>query len=370
MASNSGRRVLIIDNSIGITGARKSIETVVKALSHKFEFFLVSPDRPQELFFKESFYLKFLELNKSVMALLYIPKLFYNTFKLLEIIKRFDIAIVHVNDIYNLIGVLAKIIYPQLKLIHHVRLLPSSYIGPLYHLYARIVLKYADKIICVSNAVYDALPPSSKKVKIYNTISPEEKLPPKVIKEKPIIKVVCLGNLIPGKGQNLVIDAFSIAYKIKKGGLLLEFVGGIKDGKKNENYKFGLLKQIELYGLEKFIVFTPFTEDIEKVIKNADIVINLSESESFSRVALEALYFGTPLISSDSGGTKELFEHGRSGILVHNRDINAAAKAIISLADNVEMRKNFSKEGQRYVKEKFNLLNISEKMDQVYSSIF
>lgn len=368
MESSSGRRILIVDNSIGVTGARKSIETVVEALSNKFDFFLASSDSREESFFKQTFFFDFLEVKKNLKILFYIPKLLSNTTKLFKIIKKHNINIVHVNDIYNLTGVLAKIIYPKFKLIHHVRLLPSSYIGPLYHLYARIVLKYADKIICVSDAVSDALPPSPKKVMIYNTISTEEKLPSKVIKEKSIIKLVCLGNLIPGKGQNLVIDAFSIAYKIKKEGLLLEFVGGIKDGKKNDDYKFGLLKQIELYGLEKFIVFTPFTQDIEKVIKNADIVINLSESESFSRVALEALSFGTPLISSDSGGTKELFEHGRSGILVPNRDINAAAKAIISLMDNIEMRKYFSKEGQKYVREKFNLSKITERMEEVYSS--
>lgn len=369
MVSSSARRVLVIDNSIGITGARKSIEAVVKILSNRFEFFLATPDPLRKPFFKKSFYFNFLEINKSFNIIFYLPKLFYNSIKLLRLIKKYEIDIIHVNDIYNLTGIIAKIIYPKFKLVHHVRLLPNSYIGPLYHFYSKLVLKYADKIICVSEAVFDALPYSSKKIMIYNALYEKEKSPQKTIKESEKIKLLCLGNLIPGKGQNLVIEAFYIVHKERKEKLFLEFVGEVKEGKKNNVYKETLLKKIEDYGLKDFITFKPFNQNIEKTIKDADIVINLSESESFSRVALEALFFGTPLIASDSGGVKELFKNGKSGILVPNSDVIRAARAVITLADDIIMRKKISKEGQKYVKEKFDLFKISEKMEHVYNNV-
>ena len=56
-------------------------------------------------------------------------------------------------------------------------------------------------------------------------------------------------------------------------------------------------------------------------------MLNFSESESFSMTCLESLYYGTPLIATDSGGPAELFKHGESGHLVPNRDVQAMAKA-------------------------------------------
>ena len=58
-------------------------------------------------------------------------------------------------------------------------------------------------------------------------------------------------------------------------------------------------------------------------------------------------------IATDCGGPAELFEHGKSGLLVPNRDVRAMAAAIDQLAADVALRREFSAASRRYVRHKF-----------------
>ena len=70
-----------------------------------------------------------------------------------------------------------------------------------------------------------------------------------------------------------------------------------------------------------------------------------TEAESFGLVALEAMLAKKPVIASDAGGLKEVVEDRRTGILVNPNNEEALANAIIELAENPEMRKEYGEEG-------------------------
>jgi glycosyltransferase involved in cell wall biosynthesis len=82
---------------------------------------------------------------------------------------------------------------------------------------------------------------------------------------------------------------------------------------------------------------------------------------------LEALAHGVPLIAMDCGGPAELFEHGESGYLIPNRDVEAGAKTILLLSNDSEMRTRFSKNSVRYVRRKFSNENTFKKLADVYA---
>ena len=120
------KKVLIVDNSLDSTGAFNAIISNCNDLRREFNFMFVIPKRSKNyLILKKLEYkyykLDFIELSRRPLDLIhYFPKLIINGFKLSQLVKRHKIDIVHVNDIYNLIGISAKL-FKKFKLLTHIR---------------------------------------------------------------------------------------------------------------------------------------------------------------------------------------------------------------------------------------------------------
>jgi glycosyltransferase involved in cell wall biosynthesis len=367
------KKVLILDNSIAVTGAFKSIYTFAVALKNKFEFSFGINKKSviKDHLKKEHFQLlelSFLEIQKNIRIIFYAPVLIYNSLKIARYIKRNHIDILHVNDIYNMSGVLIKIFNPNLFLIYHIRLLKNSYVSILYKLWGRLINIFANRIICVSRIVADSYPfDSSKTTVIYDSIHIDkihtELKPPD---NSNLIQLYCIGNYTERKGQDLALKAFSKAIRIRPN-LRLSFVGGTLSKQKNRRYKNQLMKTTNNLGLSKFVAFHDVSYNIEEDYANANIILNFSENESFSMVCLEALAYGKPLIASKSGGPEEIIDNNKNGILIPNRDIDRMSDAIIKLSDCKDLMDKFSKNGPVKVAEKFNVNINKKKLQRVYN---
>ncbi len=365
-------KIIIIDNSIAVTGALKAILNASSQLAG-FEFIYILPEHSTAItLVKERGYqcysLPFVEISKQIKNLaLYLPYLFLNGLKVKRIANRHRAKIIHTNDFYNLTGIVAKALGAEVKLITHVRFLPQKFAPALATTWARLHFLYAEKLICVSKAVSGFFQKASKVEVIPDPIPAKENYDSKVINQDQgnLIHLLYLGNFIRGKGQNHALNAFSKAYQVNSS-LRLTFAGGDMGLDKNKAFKQYLQNIVKESGLEEVVVFKSFVEDVEKEIKAADICLNFSESESFSLTCLDALYYGTPLIATDCGGPAELFEHNQSGILVPNKDIEAMSLAILELAASFEKRMLFSQKGKEFVKAKFNSANSFQKLNKVY----
>lgn len=361
--------IIFIDNSLGKTGAYQSLTEVSKHLPNDINKYLLiqcktnlNDDANDKGF--EVIEIPFLELSKSPKILLYLPRLLGNAIHLIRLVNKQSINVVHVNDLYNMLGVMVKLFYPKIKLVYHVRLLPDSYAGRIYPVWRFLIEKYADQIICVSEAVATNF---SKPVKvIYDAIET-----PKWIEksfEMQSIKLLFLANYTQGKGHELAIKAVSAALE-KNPNLNLVMYGGSLGQQKNLNFKNHLIDMAAELNLESKIQINDFAEDITKVYQEADILLNFSNSESFSMTTLEALAYGTPAIVTDCGGPAEIIEDGVSGMLVPVGDIEAMTKAIIELANDPSLRERFSINGRKRFEEKFNIEKQAKKLEAVYNSL-
>lgn len=368
---DSRPRVIIVDNSIDITGALKSIVIFTDALKYKYEFIYILPKRSNaSKFLYQKGYeveeLNFIEISKSVKnVFLYFPQLLINAYNLLALCSKHNAVLVHVNDFYNLIGVLAKVIGGDFYLINHVRFMPNRFPKSLVDVWLKLNLRYSSAVICVSKAVKVHLPEHYKIKVIYDAIGEDLPIVEKPKKKTDIVTLLYLSHYIEGKGQDLAIKAFFEAYKLNPN-LRLKFVGGDMGLLKNKMYKDYLIREAHYLGLEEVIIFDGPTKNIATELSVADIFLNFSESESFSRTCLEALTFGVPLIVSDSGGPAELFEHGKSGWLVPNRDLEAMKTAILTLSNDNVLRERFGINGKVYVKSKFSVQTTIMKLESLY----
>ncbi|HNP17456.1 MAG TPA: glycosyltransferase family 4 protein [Fulvivirga sp.] len=361
-------KVLVIDNSPTYTGAVKSILSVTDYLSSDVELILILPSQSLVKELRNKGYnvyrIPFLEIDKSWRLLVYFPILIINTIQTLRIIQKENIKILHVNDLYNMVGVLIKLFRPKIKLVQHIRLLPNSYVGFLFGIWSKLILRFADSIICVSKAVFTTVPHSSKKTIIYDALVIPEQLG--LTKVKPFT-FLYVGNYVKGKGHNYAIQAFRRAKKELVDCRLI-FVGGDMGRKKNREYKENLIQKVrESYLVDK-IEFKGFCEDLNHLYQSAHATLNFSESESFSMVCLESLLNGTPVIATKCGGPDEIIDHEIDGFLVTNRNVIEMSKAMVTIFKDVELRNRMSNNTFQVVN-KFNIEKSALDLLNIYQSL-
>lgn len=354
----------MVDNATAITGGLNAIRQATNGLREaqqgfRFEYVLPTGSLGKAVLEADGYVvheLPFVEISRRKADLLrYVPTLLLNGWRLRRLARRQGAALVHQNDFYNLTGYVAKALsFGRLRVVTHVRFLPQSLVQPLARTWRWLAGVGASRVVCVSQAVRRYFDADPKNQVVYDPLPGTERHPVPTHPPRPdgTIELLYLSNYMQGKGQDLALQAFEAAYQ-HDNRLRLRFAGGDMGMAKNKEFRQQLEATAAQAGLGTVVHFGGFVTDVEAAMKAADIVLNFSESESFSLTCLDALFFGTPLIASDCGGPAELFEHGRSGLLVPNRAVPAMSAAIAQLAGSAEMRQQFAAAGRVYVRQKF-----------------
>ena len=372
-SSNSKPVVLIVENSVDITGAFNAIFHYANYVRSSYNFVFVLPRRSRltkqvsdKGFPVEN--LPFLEISKRPMnLLLYLPVLIKNAVRLKRLIQQHRVSLVHVNDFYNLTAVVAKMLGGRFALLTHVRFMPDRFPKLLVKCWMYLNLRYSERIICVSYAVKRCLPSHPKIQVVYDGLA--YVVPNKINRKKrndDCINLLYLAHYIPGKGQNYALDAFYRAYQ-HNSQLRLRFVGGDMDLEKNQWYREQLVRRAEELGIQAVVTFAGPTANISQEFAQADIALNFSESESYSMTCLEALAHGVPLIATDCGGPAELFEHQESGYLIPTGSIEKAEETILLLSQDNKVRESLSDKSVCYIASKFSLENTVYRLKGMYN---
>jgi len=118
----------------------------------------------------------------------------------------------------------------------------------------------------------------------------------------------------------------------------------------------GLVRdRIRRDGMERHVRLCGYVDQPEGVYNALDIVVSASHYEAFSRVILEAMACGKPVVATDSGGPRELVVHAETGVLVPPRDAKALAAGLLDLARYPEQREAMGKAGLARAQEMFSL---------------
>jgi glycosyltransferase involved in cell wall biosynthesis len=122
--------------------------------------------------------------------------------------------------------------------------------------------------------------------------------------------VMFLGRLIPRKGADILIEAFSEACP-KSGRLVIAGPEG------EPGYRAMLEKRSRDTRIESRVIFTGalYDEDKSALMIDADIFVLPSRYENFANSAAEAIAFGVPVIITDCCGIRSLV-NGRAGLVI------------------------------------------------------
>lgn len=352
-------KLLLVENSLHTTGAFISALAMTDALraDYDIEFVLPATSTLQSAVEAKGLVCHLLpmsELGRAWPRLLrYVPILLANTVRLRRLLARQKTDVLLINDYYNLLGAMMKCTGWSGQLLTVVRLMPLNQHRVLNRLWAALAVRHSDTVVAVSRAVASQLPPSRKVQVVYSPNRFDERYP-RIADERDDGTVRCLylANYIAGKGHLQALHAFARAYG-ENPALRLRFVGGDMGLEKNRALKKSLELTAAQMGIDKVVFFSGYSDDVEQAIKNADIVLNFSESESFSHTCLEACTYGRPIIATRCGGPEEIIEEGVSGLLVPVQDVQAMSDAVLLLSRDSELRKSMGSAGSVIVRERF-----------------
>jgi glycosyltransferase involved in cell wall biosynthesis len=141
-------------------------------------------------------------------------------------------------------------------------------------------------------------------------------------------------------------------------------VGG--DGELIKKY-LGLARELGISGSVEFLGYVPDKELAELYSSSALFVLpSVNKMEGFGIVALEALSYATPVITTEFAGSSEFIKNNNAGIVVPSRDSDALAKAVLTLLEDDTGSRSMGVRGAEAVNREFGWGKIARQMTGVY----
>ncbi|MBE0674532.1 MAG: glycosyltransferase family 4 protein [Bacteroidales bacterium] len=134
---------------------------------------------------------------------------------------------------------------------------------------------------------------------VYNPMSSGRFVPPPPRRKSGVFKIVYAGRLNQGKSLEKWVDvAVDLHRRLKMTTFEIYGTGPL--------HQF-LEARIDSLGAGDYIKLQGYRSDIENVFREADLLLFLSEYESFGNVVVESILCGTPVIASDIPSMREIF---------------------------------------------------------------
>lgn len=295
-----------------------------RAFSYKRHFGLFKYEREGVHVFELS-----LPLNVYRRAIPLLQRLLLIPFRaMLKSFGKPDVVHAHFYSIAAIASILKKKYDIPFVITEHSSKLnkPAEQISDLDKRIATQAYRHCDQLICVSEALRNHIIQNFQhdSIVIPNMVDNQCFHPNDNAKSAPPFVFVSVGNLIPIKAFDQLIDAFAQV----KGDAELYIIG---DGPELERLK----KQINALHLDSKVMLLGRLnrDEINKVYQKSHVFVLPSQSETFGVSYIEALYAGLPVIATRCGGP-ESFVDESNGLLMPVNDVDAFAKAMELMRQN------------------------------------
>lgn len=171
----------------------------------------------------------------------------------------------------------------------------------------------------------------------------------------------CVANYRPGKGHLLLLDAFA-ALASDRPMLRLVLVG-------EGELRPVLERRIREFGLEGRAFLHGAALDPQSLMRAFDIVVQASESEGLPNAILEAAADGRPIVATAAGGTVEIVDHHRTGILVPVNDMAALSRGVQVLIGDAGLRERLGAAAQEHVLHTFGMERFVSEFATLYEEM-
>jgi glycosyltransferase involved in cell wall biosynthesis len=100
-----------------------------------------------------------------------------------------------------------------------------------------------------------------------------------------------------------------------------------------------------------------------------DVLVSTSKFEGGPYAPIEAMRVGTPIVLSDVVGNRDAIEHGTSGLLVPEGDVDGFATAIVALLRDDDLRARLGAAGRARVDRRFDVAAMGRALTGMYHEL-
>ncbi len=218
----------------------------------------------------------------------------------------------------------------------------------------KFVARKAEKIIVPSNYLKKILTrfwdiPAVKIEVIYNSFRP-----PIISGNRATLRalfrfsgtlIVSAGRLVPSKGFRGLIEVMPRILKKIPDATLLIFGEGPQEAE--------LKEAISRRHLGNHVVLSDYVPQdvLYRYLEAADLFVLNAFHETFSHQVLEAMAVGVPVVTTRVGGTPEILEHEKEGLLVHFGMRKELEDAMLRMLTDAALRRRLSQLAQKKVEQ-------------------
>lgn len=294
--------------------------------------------------------------------------------QIIRLMDDVNADIVHTHDFRsNVFGLLAARIRrkPAVSTVHG--WIANDAKGRFYVAADKAILRFFDRVITVSERtrglIEKARVPQRKISVIPNALTLARYVPDRsadvfrreIGANRDTVLIANIGRLSPEKGQ-------------------LEFLQAARElAKRYANLKFLLIgigpdrDRLERFvaesGLSDAVIFAGFRQDMINVYNGLDLVVQSSYTEGMPNVILEALLMEVPVIATDVGGTAEIIEHQRTGVLMQPGAVQEIVDNIAAYCQDPARHRGMARSGRKLVSERYDHVRRVEKLAALYDNM-
>ena len=236
-------------------------------------------------------------------------------------------------------------------------------LGTIWEWLRRLTYPHATALVCQTNAMVQLV---QKQIKvpgwaIPNPVELPESRAATPASKGPGLMLVGMGRLVPQKGFDLLLGAFSrVADRHPEWSLTIIGVGPLRKQLEEQAQMLGVGGRVQFAGL----LLDPFP-----VIRTAQLFVFSSRFEGFGNALTEAMACGLPAISFDCpAGPGEIIRDGVDGILVPPEDVNALAAALDQLMTDNALRESFARRAPE-VLNRFSVEKVLSQWDALFTRV-
>lgn len=340
---------------------------------HRFQYFI--PSKMQKIAYGAGV---IPNIRGSFLAKLQLPFfLLSECISAARLIKKYKPDILHAHWLIPQ-GVLAAI----LKRTHKLPFIVTAHGSDLFPLKSR-VFKYFQRIvlnacyactvnsIATKNEIAIRFPEFSSKLKVIPMGVDTRFFVPKNIKSKykqysnkKIILFV--GRLNEQKGIQYLIKSIPIVKKeFSNAQLLIIGEGDYKAEMKKLAISLGISNSVEFLGGMHHSRIVDYY-NLADVLVLPSITSKIGV-EGQGLVLLEAMACGTCVIGTPTGGIKSIIKNNENGLLVREKDESNLARNIIKVLFDDKLKQKLSKNGIKFVREKYSWYMVTKKFNELYN---
>ncbi|MDM5229415.1 N-acetyl-alpha-D-glucosaminyl L-malate synthase BshA [Cytobacillus sp. NJ13] len=293
--------------------------------------------------------------------------------KMAEVIKREGLDLLHVHYAipHAVCAILAKQMSgTDIKIVTTLHGTDITVLGydPSLTDAIRFGIEKSDGVTAVSNALisqtYDLIKPDKSIRAVYNFIDERiyKKTDSAYLKEEYGIKadekvIIHVSNFRGVKRVPDVVKAFAKIMEEFPSKLLL-----VGDGPEMTV----ICRLVNDLQLKDKVLFLGKQDNLEELYSISDLMLLLSEKESFGLVALEAMACGVPCIGTKVGGIPEVISDGETGYICTLGDITDISRKAIKLLKDELLLKRFASQSISLAKDRFSAGQIVIQYEEFY----